>query len=325
MNGVSVGKYIPGNSFAHKLDPRIKLLFNIAFIVLVFMTSDPIMLAAIFAPALLLFIFSPLRKIQLVKMLIPIAFIGAFVFIINLFVIKVNLNDWHWFTPQSWWKLTLSDDAIFRTLLLMFRIYIMVMVTSLLISTTKPTALTRAIEDLLFPFKFIGLPVHIIAMIISIALRFIPTLLSETQRIMKAQASRGVDFKNGNTKSKMKSMITLIIPLFVSAFAKAEDLGNAMEVRGYDPYEKRVRYRTYRPGWRDAFAALIIGGLIALIVLTHLNIQVVVMPDFEIIPKSTVKTIIGIKDSSFVGGTEQLNFFASAGDFTESALHHKTI
>jgi energy-coupling factor transport system permease protein len=88
-------------------------------------------------------------------------------------------------------------------------------------------------------------PVHIIALIISIALRFIPTLLEESQRIMKAQASRGVDFKNGNYKSKAKSLITLIIPLFVSAFAKAEDLGNAMETRGYDPYEKRTKYREY--------------------------------------------------------------------------------
>lgn len=129
----------------------------------------------------------------------------------------------------------------------MVRMYVMMVAMTLMIATTKPTALTRAIEDLLIPLKLIRVKVHIIAMIISIALRFIPTLLEEAQRIMKAQASRGVDFKNGNIKAKIKSLVTLIIPLFVSAFAKAEDLANAMEVRGYDPYQKRIRYRVYYP------------------------------------------------------------------------------
>lgn len=296
MNGVSVGKYINGNSVAHKLDPRIKLVINIAFIVLVFLTYNPLMLGIILVPALLLYLISPLKKIQLIKMTFPIFFIGIFVFLINVFVVKSNPLDYHWFTPLTWWKLTLSDDAIFRTVLLMMRIYIMVLVTTLLISTTKPTALTRAIEDLLWPFKFIGLPIHVIAMIISIALRFIPTLLGETQRIMKAQASRGVDFKNGNMKSKMKATITLIIPLFVSAFAKAEDLGNAMEVRGYDPYEKRVRYRTYRPGIYDFISLIVVGGLIAMIVLTHAHVDLLILPDTQIIPKSTIRIMRDIPD-----------------------------
>ncbi len=318
MNGVSVGKYISGNSIAHKLDPRVKLVVNITFIVLVFLTYNPLMLGIILAPALLLYLMSPLKKIQLLKMILPIIFIGVFVFIINLFVIKTNSYDYHWFMPLTWWKLTLSDDAIYRTLLLMIRIYIMVLVTTLLISTTKPTALTRAIEDLLWPFKFIGLPIHVIAMIISIALRFIPTLLGETQRIMKAQASRGVDFKNGNTKSKMKSLITLIIPLFVSAFAKAEDLGNAMEVRGYDPYEKRVRYRTYRPGFYDFIVIIVVGGLIALVVLTNLNVHVITLPDTQFLPKSTIKSILKISEV----GNGQANALVALGDITKHSIHH---
>lgn len=311
MNGVSVGKYINGNSIAHRLDPRIKLVINIAFIVLVFLTYNPIMLGIILAPALLLYLLSPLKKTQLIKMMLPIIFIGIFVFIINIFVVKSNPADYHWFTPLTWWKLTLSDDAIFRTGLLMVRIYIMVLVTTLLISTTKPTALTRAIEDLLWPFKFIGLPIHVIAMIISIALRFIPTLLGETQRIMKAQASRGVDFKNGNVKSKMKATITLIIPLFVSAFAKAEDLGNAMEVRGYDPYEKRVRYRTYRPGIYDFICVVVVGGLIAMIVLTHVDIELLTLPDMKIIPKSTIRLMRGISEIS----GDHYNAYPGINDF----------
>lgn len=158
-------------------------------------------------------------------------------------------------------------------------------------------------------------------MIISIALRFIPTLLGETQRIMKAQASRGVDFKNGNTKSKMKSLITLIIPLFVSAFAKAEDLGNAMEVRGYDPYEKRVRYRQYRPGFYDFILLIITGGLIALIVLTNLNVGVITLPDTQILPKSTIKSLLGVDD---VTG-DRANVLPNMGDITAKSMLHPLV
>lgn len=158
-------------------------------------------------------------------------------------------------------------------------------------------------------------------MIISIALRFIPTLLGETQRIMKAQASRGVDFKNGNTKSKMKSLITLIIPLFVSAFAKAEDLGNAMEVRGYDPYEKRVRYRQYRPGFYDFLLLLVTGGLIALIVLTNMHIGVITLPDTQILPKSTIKSLLGVQDIQ----DHHTNVLQHFGDITKDAVTSHTI
>jgi len=143
----------------------------------------------------------------------------------------------------------------------------MIIITTILTATTKPTALTTAIEHLLFPLKLFRVPVHIIAMIISIALRFIPTLLEEAQRIMKAQASRGVDFKNGSPKTKAKATITLIIPIFVSAFGKAEDLANAMETRGYDPKEKRTRYRAYPIKAIDVFISLIVIGLIVSVAL----------------------------------------------------------
>lgn len=148
----------------------------------------------------------------------------------------------------------------------------MIIITTLLTATTRPMALTRAIEDLLLPLKLLFVPVHIIAMIISIALRFIPTLLEESQRIMKAQASRGVDFKNGNIKSKSKAIVTLIVPLFVSAFAKAEDLGNAMETRGYDPYEKRTKYRTYPIKFMDIVTAIFVLGLLAIIILQKIDV-----------------------------------------------------
>ena len=264
MSRTAVGRFIPGDSIIYRLDPRIKLATNIIFIVLVFITNSFIMQGILVAPIFLAFFISGLKKKQLISMFKPVVFIGIFLFIINTFIVDSNNgSDWEY----SWWSLRLNYEVVRSTLIIMLRIYIIIMITSLLTATTKPMALTKAIEDLLLPLKIIKVPVHIIAMIISIALRFIPTLLEETQRIMKAQASRGVDFKNGNIKTKAKSMVTLIIPLFVSAFAKAEDLGNAMETRGYDPYEKRTKYRSYPIKAKDIITALFIISIILLMAL----------------------------------------------------------
>ena len=264
MNTVA-GKYVPGNSIIHKLDPRIKLAINVILIVLVFMVKSFIMQAALALPVILAYLVSGLKKKKIVTIIFPVLFIGVFIFAINLFVLKEDRDDL--VVYGKWWKFVLSDLAVYRTLLIMIRIYVMILATTILTATTRPTALTRSIEDLLLPLKLLFVPIHIIAMIISIALRFIPTLLEEAQRIMKAQASRGVDFKNGNIKSKTKATITLIVPLFVTAFAKAEDLGNAMETRGYDPYEKRTRYRAYPLKFLDVAIALFIIGLIVAVAL----------------------------------------------------------
>ena len=264
MNTVA-GKYVPGNSIIHKLDPRIKLAINVILIVLVFMVKTFIMQAALALPVILAYLVSGLKKKKIITIIFPVLFIGVFIFAINLFVLKEDRDDL--VVYGKWWKFVLSDLAVYRTLLIMIRIYVMILATTILTATTRPTALTRSIEDLLLPLKLLFVPIHIIAMIISIALRFIPTLLEEAQRIMKAQASRGVDFKNGNIKSKTKATITLIVPLFVTAFAKAEDLGNAMETRGYDPYEKRTRYRAYPLKFLDVAIALFIIGLIVAVAL----------------------------------------------------------
>ena len=273
MKNVSAGKYIPGNSLIHRLDPRVKIISNILMIVLVFLTDSFITEALLLTPILVAFLISGLRKRMIFKLIKPALFIGVFIFLINIFIIKwtPNSNDvWAHF-DMRWWKVWVSYQATSQTLLIMLRIFIMIFATTLLTSTTKPMALSKGIEDLLTPLKLIKVPTHIIAMIISIALRFIPTLIEETQRIMKAQASRGVDFKNGGIKSKAKSIITLIIPLFVSAFAKAEDLGNAMETRGYNPYEKRTRYRHFKIRWFDVILTLAMLGALAAIILTDIS------------------------------------------------------
>ena len=269
MKNASIGKYIPGNSVIHRMDPRIKLAINIIFIVLVFMAKSFMSQAILISPIIIAFLISGIRKRQVITLLKPALFIGVFLFVVNMFIgeqlkpTDVVPDRFEW----TWKSLTINYKIIKLTLIIVLRIYVMILITTLLMATTKQMALTKAIEDLLWPLKLVKIPVNIIAMIISIALRFIPTLLEEAQRIMKAQSSRGVDFKNGGLKTKSKSMITLIIPLFVSAFSKAEDLGNAMETRGYNPYEKRTRYRSYRLGWIDFVSSIVVIGLIVYIAL----------------------------------------------------------
>jgi energy-coupling factor transport system permease protein len=154
-------------------------------------------------------------------------------------------------------------EAIFQSLKIILRLVLMLSLTMILTASTKPLDLTYALEWFMTPLKLVKFPAHEIAMTISIALRFIPTLLDETERIMKAQASRGVDFNHGGIFKRFGAIIALIIPLFVSALERSEELANAMIVRGYDPRAKRTRYRLLRFSWRDIIAFLFIGGIFA--------------------------------------------------------------
>ena len=154
-------------------------------------------------------------------------------------------------------------QAIYQAGYIILRLILMMAIMMVLTSTTKPMDLTYGFEWYMTPLKLVKFPVHAVAMTLSIALRFIPTLLEESERIMKAQASRGVDFNRGGLGKRFKAIISLIIPLFVSAIDRSEELSNAMEVRGYDPRAKRTRYRVLRFGWRDLLAFLFVGALFA--------------------------------------------------------------
>ena len=265
---LAIGQYIPSNSIIHKMDPRIKIFTNILFIVMIFLARSFITSFIVFLPILLTFFLAKLQPRKLFSLLKPALFLLVFLFIINIFVLRdKNPSNIYW----KWWLIQISYLAIKQSLMIFIRVYSMIVITTILISSTKPLDLTRGIEDLMYPLKWIKFPVHIIAMIISIALRFIPTLLTETNRIMQAQASRGVDFYNGSIKAKFKSTITLIIPLFVLAFAKAEDLSNAMETRGYDPYATRTRYRKYIPKFFDYIALIFVITLFIIIMIIHFS------------------------------------------------------
>ncbi|AAT27917.1 energy-coupling factor transporter transmembrane component T family protein [[Mycoplasma] mobile] len=283
---VTIGRYVEDNTFFHRLDPRVKFIGNILLLVLFFIANDFIVYAFLLIPVIIAFLIATKNPKGLIRIFRLPLYVGIFIFLINMWLVTgeslrglatapnnsglpigLLASNIYSINYGTWWIFTLSYVSIIRTISIIVRIYALILVTTILTYTTKPVLLTVAIENILYPLKLIRFPVQIISMIISITLRFIPTLLDETSRIMKAQASRGVDFKNGNLKAKVKSTITLIIPLFVSAFAKADDLANAMESRGYDPYKKRMRYRKLSLSWKDAFIIFIYFAFIALIVI----------------------------------------------------------
>lgn len=240
MKNITLGRYLPLDSFIHRLDPRIKIMSMIFFMIAVFIVggAHPFLAYGILTLVLLVAILSAkLTLSYVIKAMKPMMFMILFLSVINIFAYKTGT------VILSLGSFKIYSDAIINTLFIIFRLMLMIMITTLLTATTAPLDLTLGIEDLLEPFKKIGVPAHEIAMMISIALRFIPTLIEDTQRIMNAQASRGVDFQEGKLKEKIVGIVSLIIPLFVSAYHRAEDLADAMEARGYSPGKERTRYK----------------------------------------------------------------------------------
>lgn len=262
---VSFGRYLPLNSIIHKIDPRIKLVVLIALIVSIFFNTGFTGYCFIAIFVSIIFFSAKLRASLLVRLLVPMLFIVAILFIINCFIIKSGDIGLLW----HWKFLYVSYRGIYSSIYIGVRIYLMIITTTILTTTTQPLDLTLALEDLMMPLKLIKFPVHVISMIISIALRSIPTLFDEAGRILKAQASRGVDLKNGHFREKVKALVSLIIPLLVSAFQKAEDLAYAMDSRGYDPQGKRTRFRQFRINYKDILFFILGVGLLAFIITYH--------------------------------------------------------
>jgi energy-coupling factor transport system permease protein len=237
MRNIALGRYLPLNSIANAMDPRAKIGILLILMIAVFVPAGFWGYLPIFLFILLALWASKLSISYIFRSIKPMFFMMIFLLVINVLVMKTGtlLFQLGWFTIYS--------DALTQTAYIIIRLGLMISLTTILTATTKPLDLTLGIEKLLKPFDRFGIPSHIIAMMISIALRFIPTLIEETQRIMNAQASRGVDMENGSLKEKVMAVLSLIVPLFVSAFDRAEQLANAMEARGYDPNKKRTRYK----------------------------------------------------------------------------------
>ena len=264
MSTMTFGRYSFRDTFVHRLDARNKIFLVILFMVGIFFQfnkwSTSLILSGVYILVLLiLMLISRVSLIQLLKSLGGLWLLVIFLMAIYIFIPSNNPKLPVAFTLGS---LEVHWDAFCQSGYILMRLMLMISLTMILTSTTKPMDMTYAFEWYMTPLKPIHFPVHEIAMTLSIALRFIPTLLDETERIMKAQASRGVDFNHGGIFKRFGAVIALIIPLFVSALERSEELANAMIV-GYDPKAKRTRYRLLRFSWRDLLAFLFIGAIFA--------------------------------------------------------------
>lgn len=268
MNNFSMGRYVPYNSFIHRMDPRAKIFCLVALMVAIFMdfgyswtltfTMDGI--AFILILVLLWSTHTAFR--QVINSLKSLWFMAIFLLLIYI-LMPTSSSTWVAFnigTYPIYW------DSILNAAKILLRLILMIELTMILTSSTKPLDLTYAFEWYLYPLKLIGFPSHEVAMTLSIALRFIPTILEDVERIMKAQASRGVDFTHGKIAAKFRAVVSLIVPLFVSSFMRSEELANAMECRGYDPKANRTRYRQLRFHWADLFETLFSCAFLALFI-----------------------------------------------------------
>ena len=247
-----LGRYVNHDTFIHRMDPRNKFFCLIALMVAVFISYPTyemtfIVSGAVATLIVALLLLAKVRILDVFKSLRVLWFFILLLMIINVFAPPMNAVN----VAFNIGKVSVYWEAIFQSLKIILRLVLMIMLTTLLTATTKPLDLTYALEWYMAPLKVIRFPVHEVAMTISIALRFIPTLLDETDRIMKAQSSRGVDFKHGKISSRLKAIVSLIIPLFISSFQRSEELADSMEARGYDPKAKRTRYRVLKFGGGD--------------------------------------------------------------------------
>ncbi len=247
LTDITLGQYFPGNSFLHHLDPRAKILATMIFIIAIFFADSLAAYGIVTAFVVLNFIISRLPAKLILKSLKPL-------WIIIIFTMGIHVFS----TPgEIWWQygiLHITKEGVCQGSLMTARLVFLIVFSSLLTYTTSPIVLTDGIEHLLNPFKRIGVPAHELAMMMTIALRFIPTLLEETNRIMKAQTARGANFTSGSLIQRGKNMIPLLVPLFVSAFRRADDLATAMEARCYRGGEGRTRMNELSYTYRDGIA-----------------------------------------------------------------------
>ena len=247
LKDITLGQYFPGDTVVHRLDPRTKLLMVIVYIVALFLAKWVISYAVMLAFLVMAVALSRIRPRALFKGLKPLLFIIIFTAIINVFYTKGDVL-------VQFWIFKITKEGIFNAVFMALRIMLLVAGTFMLTYTTSPISLTDGLESLLSPLKKIKLPVHELAMMMCIALRFIPTLIEETDKIMSAQKARGADFESGNLIARAKALVPILVPLFISAFRRADELATAMECRCYHGGEGRTRLHQLKYEKRDYIA-----------------------------------------------------------------------
>ncbi len=262
LKDITLGQFFPGESFVHRLDPRTKLIMLVVYIVALFMAESWISYAVMFAFLAFAVTISKIPPKSIVRGMKPMVVILVFTGVLNLFVTP---GETVWL---KFWIFTITKEGVIRAFFMVTRILMLVSGTFLLTYTTSPIALTDGLESLLSPLKKIHLPIHELAMMMCIALRFIPTLIEETDKIMSAQKARGADFESGSLMERVKALVPILIPLFVGAFRRADELATAMECRCYHGGEGRTKMKLLRYSrwdlWTFAFGAVLLAGVIVL-------------------------------------------------------------
>ena len=261
MKDVVFGQYYPSDSGVHHMDARAKVLLMLAYVVLIFFVDSFVGYFAylVFVLTVALIAKVPLRT--LFRSVKGVAILVVFISIINVFFSGLGEPLW------KWWILSVSVESLLHAAKMALRILLLVMGPAILTYTTTPMELTDAIESLLSPLKLVRFPVRDVAVIMSIALRMVPTLMEETDRIMLAQKARGASLDSGNIFKRVKALVPILIPLFVGAFRRAEELALALDARCYNASPKRTLYRVLRLTWRDLVGLLVFGVLLTVIVL----------------------------------------------------------
>lgn len=255
LKDITIGQYVDTGSPVHKLDPRTKILLLLLFLILLFSASSPLGYLLIFLAAAGIIALSKISLKFILRGLKPMIFILVFTTVINLFITPGEIL---WSVELFWgWTVKISHEGLRMAILTAVRLLLLVSVSSLLTLTTAPMELTDGIERLLRPLSKIKVPSHEIAMMMTIAIRFIPTLAEEADKIMKAQTARGADFESGNLVQRVKAMLPLLVPLFISAFRRADELAVAMDARCYHGGKNRTRMKEIVLGRNDFYAAVV--------------------------------------------------------------------
>lgn len=257
LRDITIGQYFPGNSIIHRLDPRFKIVMTIIYIIMLFSggTYLALVLGAVYTfMAIGLSRIKPKMFAKSIKPLLPFLLVTA---VINLLLVSSGQVLW------QWKFLKITDEGINVSLFMIMRIMLLIAGTSLLTYTTSPITLTDAIERLMSPLKKLKFPVHELAMMMSIALRFIPTLIEETDKIMSAQKARGAEIDTGSFITRARNLVAILVPLFISAFRRADELATAMECRCYNGGEGRTRLRQLKSAPRDIIALLVTAAFLA--------------------------------------------------------------
>lgn len=267
LKDITLGQYFPGDTLAHRLDPRTKLLATVLYIIAIFLAKGPIAYGVLILTLIVSVRISKVGARALFRGLKPVLFIIAFTAVLNLF-----------YTPGTviaqFWIFHVTREGVITAIAMMLRISLLIMGTFLLTYTTSPIRLTDGLEDLLGPLKKLGVPVHELAMMMSIALRFIPTLIEETDKIMSAQKARGSDFETGSLLRRLKAMIPILIPLFYSAIRRAYDLAEAMECRCYNGGANRTRMKVPKARFSDlAFLFVMLACTAAVVLLNGVSLS----------------------------------------------------